>query len=46
MTKLEKAQRDREKAEREEATRVGKASLNGHGNRPSTPSFAVSELSA
>ena len=45
ITKSEKAQREREKAERENLAQLSKNS-NGYGLQPTTPSFAVSELGA
>ncbi|KFA66881.1 hypothetical protein S40285_02341 [Stachybotrys chlorohalonatus IBT 40285] len=46
ITKSEKAQREREKADRESLAQLAKTPTNGYTLQPTTPSFAVSELGA
>ncbi|KAF5003488.1 hypothetical protein FDECE_9974 [Fusarium decemcellulare] len=46
ITKQEKAQREREKAERESMAQLAKTPSHGYSLNPTTPSFAVSELGA
>ncbi|KAH7015161.1 hypothetical protein EDB80DRAFT_568050 [Ilyonectria destructans] len=46
ITKSEKAQREREKAERESLAQLAKTPTHGYSLQPTTPSFAVSELGA
>ncbi|RSM12828.1 hypothetical protein CEP52_002212 [Fusarium oligoseptatum] len=46
ITKQEKAQREREKAERESMAQLAKTPTHGYSLNPTTPSFAVSELGA
>ncbi|KAM5352080.1 hypothetical protein ACJ41O_004803 [Fusarium nematophilum] len=46
ITKQEKAQREREKAERESLAQLAKTPTHGYSLNPTTPSFAVSELGA
>ncbi|KAJ4255004.1 HIR complex subunit [Fusarium torreyae] len=46
ITKQEKAQREREKAERENMAQLAKTPTHGYSLNPTTPSFAVSELGA
>lgn len=43
ITKSEKAQREREKTERENMAQLARTPMNGYVLQPSTPSFAVSE---
>ncbi|KAF5018889.1 hypothetical protein F66182_9123 [Fusarium sp. NRRL 66182] len=46
ITKQEKAQREREKAERETMAQLAKTPTHGYSLNPTTPSFPVSELGA
>ncbi|KAF7561991.1 hypothetical protein G7046_g2164 [Stylonectria norvegica] len=46
ITKSEKAQREREKAERESMAQLNKTPTHGYMLQPTTPSFAVKELEA
>ncbi|CAM1503800.1 Fc.00g013910.m01.CDS01 [Cosmosporella sp. VM-42] len=46
ITKSEKAQREREKADREAMAQLAKTPTNGYVLQPTTPAFAVSELGA
>ncbi|KPM34548.1 hypothetical protein AK830_g12029 [Neonectria ditissima] len=46
ITKSEKAQREREKAERESLAQLAKTPTHGYSLQPTTPAFAVSELGA
>ncbi|OAA49575.1 Histone promoter control 2 (HPC2) [Metarhizium rileyi] len=46
ITKAERLQREREKAERESMAQVNKTPTNGYVVQPSTPAFSVSELGA
>ncbi|EFY89312.1 HIR complex subunit [Metarhizium acridum] len=46
ITKAERLQREREKAERESMAQINKTPTNGYVLQPSTPAFSVSELGA
>jgi len=46
ITKAERLQREREKAERESMAQINKTPTNGYVLQPSTPAFTVSELGA